>query len=123
MEIKINRIDGVQFAVLLTQSLDYGNAQDFQHDLLGSLHPDSMTVLDISSLKFVDSSGMGAILTCRRRLRDSGGDLKLLCQKGKPIRLFFEMARIYRIMEIVESTEEAIESYSQQNKLGVSTGT
>jgi anti-anti-sigma factor len=37
----------------------------------------SRVVVDLSETEFVDSSGLGALVSCLKKLRQAGGDLKL----------------------------------------------
>ena len=48
-----------------------------------------------SELQFVDSTGLGTIVSCLKMLNGSGGDLKL-CGMSKSIRALFELVRMHR---------------------------
>lgn len=69
-------------------------------------------VLDMSQLQFVDSSGLGAILSCLRELNKRDGDLSL-CGLTKPVRTLFELVRMHRVFEIFNTREEAIRALGQ----------
>ena len=69
-------------------------------------------VLDLSRLRFVDSSGMGAMLSCLRQLSAKGGDLKL-CGMSKQVRGLFELVRMHRIFEIYGTREEAVHAFER----------
>ena len=56
-------------------------------------------VFDLRELRFVDSSGLGAILSCLRQLNGKGGELKL-CGMTKPVRALFELVRMHKIFDI-----------------------
>jgi anti-sigma B factor antagonist len=64
----------------------------------------------MSDVHFVDSSGLGAILSLSKRAAEAGGDVKL-CEMTKPVRTLFELVRMHRILEIYSSVEEAMESF------------
>jgi anti-sigma B factor antagonist len=66
----------------------------------------------MSELKFVDSSGLGAILSCLRQQNASGGELKL-CGMLKPVRALFELVRMHRIFDMYNTREEAIMAFRQ----------
>jgi anti-sigma B factor antagonist len=65
-------------------------------------------VLDMSALNFVDSSGLGALLSCLRAMNGKNGQLRLYGMT-KPVRALFELVRMHRIFTIYNSREEALE--------------
>jgi anti-sigma B factor antagonist len=73
-------------------SLDAGNAK---------------VVFDMSQLQFVDSSGLGALLSCLRQLNAAGGGLTL-CGIAKPVCSLFELVRMDRISEIFDTKTDAV---------------
>ena len=78
-------------------------------DFAALIAPGTKLIFDLSSLKFVDSSGLGALLSCLRQLNSSGGVLKLYAMV-KPVRALFELVRMHRVFEIFNTQEEAIRS-------------
>ncbi|MBI3736649.1 STAS domain-containing protein, partial [Candidatus Sumerlaeota bacterium] len=58
----------------------------------------------------LDSSGLGAILSCLRKLNSVGGDLKL-CAMSKPVHTLFELVRMHKIFEIFPTRDEAVRSF------------
>jgi anti-sigma B factor antagonist len=101
--------------------IDASNSQEFKQEMTALLEKHGKVVLDISHLRFVDSSGLGAILICRRKLAASGGDLKLLCDKSKPVRMFFELVRMNRIIDIYTTRQEAFDSFAAPHEKKAST--
>jgi anti-sigma B factor antagonist len=92
------------------EALDAGNANDFKAAVAKMIQPGARLILDMSGIRFVDSSGLGAILSCLRQLHDKGGELKL-CSMNKPVRALFELVRMHRVFEIFNTREEALRSY------------
>lgn len=45
-------------------------------------------VVDLDSVPFMDSSGLGALMGGVRRLRESGGDLAIACTREQHLKLF-----------------------------------
>ena len=96
--------------VIAGDHLDAGNVRDFKLAVGPMLKPNARLVFDLSGLKFVDSSGLGAILSCLRQLNSQGGDLKL-CGVTRPVRTLFELVRMHKVFDICNTAEEAIHSY------------
>jgi len=112
MEVTLDKIDNVTVIVLPGESLDASNVKEFKRDIKSALEGQSRVLFDMDKLKFVDSSGLGAILSCLRQLNASGGDLKL-CGMLKPVRALFELVRMHRIFDIYNTKEEAIAAFRQ----------
>lgn len=112
MEVTLEKIENGAVIVLPGESLDASNAKEFKRDIMLALEGQSRVIFDMRSLKFVDSSGLGAILSCLRQLNARGGDL-LLCGMLKPVRALFELVRMHRIFDIYNTKEEAIAAFRQ----------
>ena len=55
---------------------------------------------DCSSLDFVDSSGLGALISMQKLANERGGKLRLLSPKPGVIQVL-ELTRLHRVFEIV----------------------
>jgi len=110
MEIRVDNVDGVAVAAMPVDELDASNAGEFKRDMQTVLKSNTKLVLDLSRLRFVDSSGLGAMLSCLRQLSAQGGDLKL-CAMSKPVRALFELVRMHRIFDIYGTKEEALQAF------------
>jgi len=111
MDFTTETVNGVTVVTLQGETLDASNAKALKTDLVPVLAPGAKLVFDMKGVRFVDSSGLGALLSCLRQVHSSGGDLKL-CELGKAVRALFELVRMHRIFEIYNSRDEALRSYS-----------
>lgn len=59
-------------------------------DALGSIVEleSPKVVVDLDSVPFMDSSGLGALMGGVRRLREAGGDLAISCTREQHLKLF-----------------------------------
>jgi phosphoserine phosphatase RsbU/P len=110
MFLQVENIDDVAVVVLLADSLDAGSAKEFKREVSPVVSANSKVALDMSHLNFVDSSGLGAILSCLRQLNASGGDLKLF-GVTKPVRSLLELVRLHRIFEICNARDETLAAF------------
>lgn len=110
MEIAVDRIGSVAVAAVSVDELDASNAGEFKRDIAPVLQANTSLVLDLSRLRFVDSSGLGAMLSCLRQLSAKKGDLKL-CGMSKQVRALFELVRMHRIFDIYGTREEAVKAF------------
>jgi|ERR1039458_4477994 anti-sigma B factor antagonist len=110
MEIAFDKIGSIAVAAVPVDELDASNAGEFKRDIGPVLQANTKLVLDLSRLRFVDSSGLGAILSCLRQLSAKSGDLKL-CGMSKQVRALFELVRMHRIFDIYGTREEAVKAF------------
>jgi anti-sigma B factor antagonist len=110
MEIAVDKIGSVAVAMVPVEELDASNSGEFKRDIAPVLEANSKLVLDLSQLRFVDSSGLGAMVSCLRQLTAKSGDLKL-CGMSKQVRGLFELVRMHRIFDIYSTREEAVHAF------------
>jgi anti-sigma B factor antagonist len=112
VEVDIEQVDSVTVAHLQGDALDASNAKEFKMQVALLITPQAKVIFDLSRLKFIDSSGLGALLSCLRQLNASGGSLKL-CSMAKPVRALFQLVRMHRVFEIYNTQDEALLSYGR----------
>jgi len=66
-------------------------------------------VVDLSEVDFCDSSGLSALLIAERRMRDSGGILKLAGLKKKVLDLM-KISQLDRVFQIHSTVAEALKA-------------
>lgn len=70
---------------------------------------DLRLVMDLGRVEFIDSAGLGALISCFKMLRANGGDMKLANVPG-PVRTVFEITRLLRVFDTYPTVEEAMKS-------------
>ena len=118
MEIAVDKIGDVAIAELPVEELDASNAGELKRDIAPLLEAHMKLVIDLGRLRFVDSSGLGAFISCLRKLNAKGGDLKL-CGMSKQVRAVFELVRMHRIFDIFGTREEALRAFQGEKNVGV----
>ena len=93
--------------------------REFKRDIAPLLEANAKLVLDLSRLRFVDSSGLGAFISCLRKLNAKGGDLKLYGM-SKQVRAVFELVRMHRVFDIVGTREDAVRAFQTSDARVVS---
>ncbi len=110
MQIAVERKDDVAVARIPVAELDAANSGEFKHDIAPVLESADKVVIDLSEVRFVDSSGLGAMLSCLRQMTAKGGDLKL-SGMSKQVRATFELVRMHRIFDILENSDTAVAAF------------
>ena len=108
----INTIQGANVMVIQTgeESLDASNVRDFREQMQNLIKTQTRVVLDMSSLKFVDSSGLGALISCLRDLNGRKGEFRL-SNMSRSVLALFELMRMHRVFGIHETVQDALASF------------
>lgn len=68
-----------------------------------------LVIVDLSRTEFLDSTGLGALITGLKRLRAHDGDLRLVCTTPR-VRKVFEITHIDRVLPLYDSVDAASKS-------------
>ncbi|MEI6114766.1 MAG: STAS domain-containing protein [Burkholderiales bacterium] len=103
---------GVAIVAIPTENLDASNVKEFREAIMPVVQEYDTVLVDMTATKFVDSSGLGALLACLRTVNNKNGSIRLfgLC---RTVRALFELVRMHRIFEIYESESAALENLPQ----------
>lgn len=110
MELSTEEIGEVTVVSVLTQVIDAGNADEFKTGFDSIVKESKKIVLELSRVNFIDSSGCGSLLSCHRQTKSLGGDLKI-CGVQEMVRTLFDLVRMYRVIDIFNSKEEAVKAF------------
>ena len=102
--------DGVLVVQFQEDNLDASNVRDFRESVQGVMKNQTKVVLDMSKIKFVDSSGLGALISCLRDTNSRKGDFRLSAMSRSVLALF-ELRRMHRVFSIHDSVEGAVSSF------------
>lgn len=92
------------------KSLHAANIKDFKTEIAPLLQQESRFVFDMGSLQFIDSSGLGGILSCLKALAEKKGEIKL-ANLTRPARVIIELVNMHKVFDIYNNLEEALESF------------
>jgi anti-sigma B factor antagonist len=67
----------------------------------------SRLVVNLAKMDFVDSAGLGVLVSCLRRAAAEGGDLRL-AEVPAFCRSIFELTRLTRVFDVTESEDQAV---------------
>jgi anti-sigma B factor antagonist len=110
MNLLVEQFDNVAVATVTAEQLDASNASDFKREMEPVLRDFTRVVLDLGRVQFVDSRGCGMILSCLKNLTERKGDLKI-CNVTRPVRTVFDLVRLHRICDILDTKEQAVAAF------------
>ena len=88
-------------------SLETDNVAAFRSAITPMLDKSAHFVIDLSEVEFMDSTGLGSMLSCLRIVKSKGGTLRL-CSLTPEVAQLFEMVMMDRVFEIFPTAEAAM---------------
>ena len=84
------------------------------HDTLHELQESGKTnvVVDLSKVKFMNSSGLGMLISAMTTMRNAGGDLRL-AKVADRIQSLLVITKLITVFKHFETVEEAAKSYEE----------
>lgn len=70
-------------------------------------------VMDFQHVRWINSSGAGAILACLNTLRQNGGDIRFANLQGMT-QQYFHLSKLETVISIFDSVEKAVASFAVQ---------
>ena len=67
-------------------------------------------VIDLDEVDFIDSSGLGSLVSCLRLVNKENGDIRLSSLQDQ-IRALVELTRLHRVFQIFDDCDTAINSF------------
>jgi anti-sigma B factor antagonist len=71
---------------------------------------DRRLLIDFSSTGYIDSSGLGALVSISKRIREAGGELRL-AGLNEDLRSLFELTKLDTLFTITETPDQALASF------------
>lgn len=102
----IDEVNNVLCVSLEQPVLDAGNTEAFKKKMDDVIERGRDIVIDMAEVEFIDSSGLGALLACLRKLNANGNDMKL-ARLRPTVKSMFELVRMDKIFEIHDVIEDA----------------
>ncbi len=112
METMVEKIGDVAILTPAGERLEASNAKEFKGNTEPFLVPNSKVVFDMSHVRFVDSTGLGTMVSFLKRLKAEGGDLKLY-GLSPSVRKLFELVRVDKIIDIYDTKDETLSAFQE----------
>jgi anti-sigma B factor antagonist len=86
---RLNMVSARQLTTVITEVIDGGRP---------------FVIVDLGKTDFMDSSGLGALVSSLKRARQAGGDLRL-ARPNAQVNAVLELTNLNRVLTVHESTE------------------
>lgn len=110
MPFHLNR-EGDITVVDVDGQLIVGNRQELKQKVLDELEKGERKFLvDFSDTGYIDSSGLGVLVSLSKKIREQGGELRL-ASLNEDLRTLFELTKLDTLFRIADSREAGLESF------------
>ena len=88
-----------------------GNRHDLKSKVMDAMESgETKFVVDFTDTGYIDSSGLGVLVSLAKKIREAGGDL-VLAGLNDDLRTLFELTKLDTLFSIKASVEEAISGF------------
>jgi anti-sigma B factor antagonist len=88
-----------------------GNRQELKQRMLDELESGARKFLiDFEGTAYIDSSGLGVLVSLSKKIREQGGELRL-ANLNEDLRTLFELTKLDTLFHIAGSRDEAMASF------------
>jgi anti-sigma B factor antagonist len=88
-----------------------GNRQELKQKVLEELeNGERKFLIDFERTGYIDSSGLGVLVSLSKKIREQGGELRL-ANLNEDLRTLFELTKLDTLFQISSSRDEALASF------------
>ncbi|TVP55007.1 MAG: anti-sigma factor antagonist [Gemmatimonadales bacterium] len=110
MAFQVNRAGDVM-VIDVDGQLIVGNRQELKQMILDQVESGERKFLvDFTHTGYIDSSGLGVLVSLSKKIREQGGELRL-STLNEDLRTLFELTKLDTLFRIADSREEGLKGF------------
>lgn len=111
MELEIKEKDNVLVVKSLEKNLEAVNSREFKTKLVEYINQGkNVIVINLSKVEFIDSSGLGSLISILKMLSSSQKGGLAFCEIQEPVKRIFTLTRLNQVFPLYSTEEEAIKN-------------
>ncbi len=111
MAFNVRKHPGGVLVVEVDGQLIVGNRQELKQRVLDALEGGARKFLiDFTRTGYIDSSGLGVLVSLSKKIREEGGDLRL-AGLNEDLKTLFELTKLDTLFAITDSASEALAAF------------
>jgi anti-sigma B factor antagonist len=107
MQFHSEEVDGVLVVETPSLDLDASNADEFKRQAIEIVDGFSKVVMNMGSIGFMDSAGLGAVLAVYKKVRAEDGQFRVFGLNAE-VKALFELVRMQRLFGVSEDRDSAV---------------
>lgn len=110
MDLETKKVDEIVCLKPLKQNIDASASTQFKARVMDLINQNNkFFLLNLSEVEFVDSSGLGAMISILKTLKMNNGDL-VVCDLNSSVLNLFNLTRMNNVFKICKNEKEGLES-------------
>ena len=111
MTFNLRKEAGGVVVVSVDGQLIVGNRQELKQQVIDALDGGARKfVVDFTHTGYIDSSGLGVLVSLSKKIREAGGDLRL-SGLNEDLQTLFELTKLDTLFAITRTTQEALAAF------------
>ena len=110
MKFEMEKIGTVVMVLMPGESFEGAMVKDFNHRIAPVIEENTHVVFDLTNIRFLDSMGYSALLSCHRKLKEKGGKMGLCCAQ-KQVNTIFDLMGFPQLFDVFKTREDALKAY------------
>lgn len=111
MDIKTELTEGITVLFVREDRLDANNSEELKAELRRLFESGTKDlIIDLKEVLFIDSSGLGVLVSGYKNSSTLHGSLKLSNLQSQ-VKSMFELTRLHRVFDIFTTVDDALRSY------------
>ena len=111
MTFSLRKEAGGVVVVNVDGQLIVGNRQELKQQVIDALEGGARKfVVDFTRTGYIDSSGLGVLVSLSKKIREHGGDLRL-AGLNEDLQTLFELTKLDTLFAITRTTQEALTAF------------
>lgn len=111
MDIKTELTEGITVLFVREDRLDANNSEELKAELRRLFESGTKDlIIDLKEVLFIDSSGLGVLVSGYKNSSTLHGNLKLSNLQSQ-VKSMFELTRLHRVFDIFTTVDDALRSY------------
>lgn len=112
MDIKMEHSGEITVLFIKEDRLDANNSEELKVELRHIFESGTKDmIIDLKEVHFIDSSGLGVLVSGYKNASTKHGSLKLSNLQSQ-VKSMFELTRLHRVFDIFTTVDDALLSYS-----------
>ena len=110
MSFEVKKQNGIT-VIDVEGQLIVGNRQELKQKVLQELESgERKFLIDFDRTGYIDSSGLGVLVSLSKKIREQGGELRL-ANLNEDLRTLFELTKLDTLFQISDSRDEALAAF------------
>ncbi|MBB6481464.1 STAS domain-containing protein [Spirochaeta isovalerica] len=105
--MKVAEKNGIRIITLETDHLDALNSDEIKKNMISNSEGAEKVILNLGKITFVDSSGLGAILTVFRHIGSLKGSM-VIAEPRESVKVLFKLVRLSHMIKVFDTESEAL---------------